>query len=229
MAHDKKDSKGYDSYPKDSYDNPPAGPVGVHRGARSAAARTAPFIAVLVIAVLAALIFWGVFSGEAANMFKSSSEASSGTTTSATSTASSSSASASASDTASASSSASASATDESSASATDESSASASASDESSATDTAGTVDYGTQISVINATGVQGYASQEATKLNNAGFTAVTAANPSSNATLPDATVVWYASDDDLATAQQVASTLGISNVVQANISVPVMVVLMS
>ena len=33
----KQDKETYDSYEKDVYDNPPAGPMGVHRGARSAA------------------------------------------------------------------------------------------------------------------------------------------------------------------------------------------------
>ena len=39
-----KDKETYDSYAKDVFDNPPAGPVGVHRGARPAGARMTPFL-----------------------------------------------------------------------------------------------------------------------------------------------------------------------------------------
>ena len=40
----KQDKETYDSYEKDVYDNPPAGPMGVHRGARSAASRAMPYV-----------------------------------------------------------------------------------------------------------------------------------------------------------------------------------------
>lgn len=49
-----KDKETYDSYAKDVFDNPPAGPVGVHRGARSAGARMTPFLIVLLVVALAA-------------------------------------------------------------------------------------------------------------------------------------------------------------------------------
>lgn len=35
----KQDKETYESYAKDMFDNPPAGPMGVHRGARSMASR----------------------------------------------------------------------------------------------------------------------------------------------------------------------------------------------
>ena len=41
----------YQSYEKDAFDNPPEGPVGVHRGNRPMIVRVTPFIIVLVAAV----------------------------------------------------------------------------------------------------------------------------------------------------------------------------------
>ena len=55
-----KDKETYDSYAKDVVDNPPAGPVGVHRGARSAGARMTPFLIVLLVVALAGVGTWGV-------------------------------------------------------------------------------------------------------------------------------------------------------------------------
>ena len=45
----KQDKETYDSYEKDVYDNPPAGPMGVHRGARSAASRAMPYVIVIIV------------------------------------------------------------------------------------------------------------------------------------------------------------------------------------
>ena len=42
-----RDTMTYESYEPDSFDNPPKGPVGVHRGARSVMARLCPFIVVM--------------------------------------------------------------------------------------------------------------------------------------------------------------------------------------
>ena len=44
-----RDMMTYESYEPDSFDNPPKGPVGVHRGARSAVARLCPFIVVILV------------------------------------------------------------------------------------------------------------------------------------------------------------------------------------
>ena len=62
MAHTEKET--YGSYPTDAFDNPPSGPVGVHRGRRSLAVRVAPFLMVIVVAALAGLLAWGIASGE---------------------------------------------------------------------------------------------------------------------------------------------------------------------
>ena len=56
----KQDKETYESYAKDMFDNPPAGPMGVHRGARSMASRALPYVIVVIVALLAGLLFWGV-------------------------------------------------------------------------------------------------------------------------------------------------------------------------
>ncbi|KFI68807.1 LytR C-terminal domain-containing protein [Bifidobacterium magnum] len=223
MAHSGNDKNTYDSYPKDAYDTPPAGPVGVHRGARSLGARSLPFIIVIVAAVIAGLLFWSIFSGQAARVFSgdSQTQAASEQTTSQT-----------ASETAS--STPSHEATHSESADASqpaedDQSATTDQPQDEESATpEQTGSVDYSAQVSVINGTGVQGYAAQESQKLAASGFTAATPGNPDEASSLPGTTVVWYQSPEDEATAQAVAQSLGIDAVAQANIDVPVMVVLM-
>ena len=79
-----QDKETYDSYAKDAFDNPPAGPMGVHRGARSAASRAMPYVIVVVVALLAGLLFWGIYSGEIGKLKMpwSSSQASSSQTAS---------------------------------------------------------------------------------------------------------------------------------------------------
>ncbi|MFT8357244.1 LytR C-terminal domain-containing protein [Bifidobacterium aquikefiri] len=79
----------------------------------------------------------------------------------------------------------------------------------------------------MINGTSVAGYAAKQKTVLNNAGFTNVVAANPTGS--LPTASVVWYQNETDKATAEAVASSLGISTVTQmTSVAAPVVAVLM-
>ena len=66
----RNDDHKYESYPKDSFDNPPTGPVGVHNGRRSWPVRLTPYAIVIVVAAAVGVLFWSAFSGEAANMFK---------------------------------------------------------------------------------------------------------------------------------------------------------------
>ena len=70
--------------------------------------------------------------------------------------------------------------------------------------------------VRVVNGTGISGYAATKQGVLNQAGYANVAAANPSG--TLPASTVVWYQNDADQATAQDVANTLGISDVQQTS-----------
>lgn len=222
----RKDTEQYQSYEKDAFDNPPEGPVGVHRGNRPMIVRVTPFIIVLVAAVAAGVLFWSIFSGEAANMFNRRSEQTQ-TTAQTSQGSSSSSADESASGTASQSSQ-SATAGESTSAEGTPSQTPSESESEQSTPEESQ-QVNTNAQITVINGTGVSGYANDRAGVLQNQGFTNVSAANPDATTVLPAQTVVYYQNEADLATAQQVANALGIATVEQStSIGTPIQVVLM-
>lgn len=222
----RKDTEQYQSYEKDAFDNPPEGPVGVHRGNRPMIVRVTPFIIVLVAAVAAGVLFWSIFSGEAANMFNRRSEQTQ-TTAQTSQGSSSSSADESASGTASQSSQ-NATAGESTSAEGTPSQTPSESESAQSTPEESQ-QVNTNAQITVINGTGVSGYANDRAGVLQNQGFTNVSAANPDATTVLPAQTVVYYQNEADLATAQQVANALGIATVEQStSIGTPIQVVLM-
>ena len=226
MAHTEKET--YGSYPTDAFDNPPSGPVGVHRGRRSLAVRVAPFVVVIVVAALAGLLAWGVASGELNKVpwpwAQQSAQTAQGDQDR----------------------------QDDAAADDGDDTQADADAQDdaadqgEADGQDTDGaaqpddatadeqqpesqpeqTVNYNTSVRVINATGVNGYAAQQSGVLQSVGYTSVIAANPSGGA-LPSVNVVWYQNETDLATAQNIADTLGIATVEQATgIADPIVVV---
>lgn len=252
MAHSDKDNGG--SYEPDVFDNPPKGPAGVHRGNRSLSARLAPFIAVVLVAALGGFAAWGVFSGEVNHIpwpwasdssqsasadasssdssSKSSDSSSNGTDSSSKDSSSDSSGSSDSSDKSASSSDSSATqqdATDQqSSADAQAQQDAAQQESQQQAQAQAAAQPDKSASVRVINGTRTSGYAASKKNTLAAAGYTNVVAANPQSS--LPSSTVVWYRSDADKATAQDVASTLGISNVQQSTaISASVVVVLMS
>lgn len=221
----RNDDHKYESYPKDSFDNPPTGPVGVHNGRRSWPVRLTPYAIVIVVAAAVGVLFWSAFSGEAANMFKHGDRETVVASTSTTTTTTPSSASASESESPSQSASASASESPSQSPSQSSES-PSQSPTEEQSPEQK---VNLDASISVINGTATNGYAAQEAQRLQGAGFTNVAPSNPN-GMQLPSQSVVWYQNDADLATAQKVAETLGVSTVQKAEgIAVPVAVVLMN
>lgn len=226
----RKDRNTDESYAEDVFDNPPQGPVGVHRGNRSVAARLVPFLIVIVVAAVAGLTVWAVMSGEGAKVMPWKSAATSSQTAPASKSAKSSKSSkssASESPSASASQSASASASESESASASPSDSQSPSASPSQSQTPAAA-ANLTTQVRVVNGTKKTGYAATQASVLQKAGYTNVVAANPSGS--LPAGSVVWYQNEADVATAQDVAAKLGVSNVRQvSNLSAPVVVVLMN
>ena len=223
----RKDRNTDESYAEDVFDNPPQGPVGVHRGNRSVAARLVPFLIVIVVAAVAGLTVWAVMSGEGAKVMPWKSAATSSQTAPASKSSKSSKSSASESPSASASQSASASASESESASASPSDSQSPSASPSQSQTPAAA-ANLITQVRVVNGTKKTGYAATQASVLQKAGYTNVVAANPSGS--LPAGSVVWYQNEADVATAQDVAAKLGISNVRQvSNLSAPVVVVLMN
>ena len=217
-------------YPADEFDNPPSGPIGMHRGNRSLAVRIVPYLVTIVIAVLLGALAWAFFSGafnsrtDASVAQSSSTAAESSSSASATDTASSSSSDASSTNASSADASSTESSTDAT-ASSDSSSSAEESPSESSSSSAAANTA---AQIVVYNGSGVTGAAASNAQTLENNGYTNVTATNPADYNSLPSTTTVWYRTDADLATAQDVAAKLGVSQVVQAgNISSDVAVVL--
>ena len=221
----KQDKGTYDSYEKDVYDNPPSGPMGVHRGARSAASRAMPYVIVIIVALLAGLLFWGVYSGEINNLKMPWSSQESPTTSSAEKSKSGESKSKSQSD------SASGNKTDASNAdSPTDSQQNDQNADQNAEQTDNATAqqvVNTGTEVRVVNATNITGYAQSKVDVLAQAGYTSVSASNPTGN--VPSQTVVWYQNETDKATAENVAQTLGISNVQQSDgLVTPIVVVLL-
>ena len=206
-------------YPADEFDNPPSGPIGMHRGNRSLAVRIVPYLVTIVIAVLLGALAWAFFSGafnsrtDASVAQSSSTAAESSSSASATDTASSSSSDASSTNASSADASSTESSTDAT-ASSDSSSSAEESPSESSSSSAAANTA---AQIVVYNGSGVTGAAASNAQTLENNGYTNVTATNPADYNSLPSATTVWYRTDADLATAQDVAAKQGVSQVVQA------------
>ncbi len=227
----KQDKETYDSYEKDVYDNPPAGPMGVHRGARSAASRAMPYVIVIIVALLAGLLFWGVYSGEINNLKMPWSSQESPTTSSTEKSKSGESKSKSQSD------------SDSASGNKTDTSNAGSSTDSQQNDQNTDQNTDQnadqadnataqqvvntGTEVRVVNATNITGYAQSKADVLVQAGYTSVSASNPTGN--VPSQTVVWYQNETDKATAENVAQTLGISNVQQSDgLVTPIVVVLL-
>ena len=197
----------------DAFDNPPKGPVGVHRGPRSLSVRVLPYLLVVVLAVLCGLGLWAAVSGslpwqqthtEASRVISShlpKRSASSSASSRAT-------------------------ATDQASQEQTSEPS-SQSPSASASSSSPAPVVDRGTRVTVINGTRVTGYAGKKRQVLVNAGYTAVTAANP--QGALPGVSMVRYRDEADKATAQEVANMLGITQVEQSSVtSAPVEAILM-
>ena len=197
----------------DAFDNPPKGPVGVHRGPRSLSIRVLPYLLVVVLAVLCGLGVWAAVSGslpwqqthtEASRVISSHLPKRS----------------------ASSSASSSAAATDQASQEQTSEPS-SQSPSASASSSSPAPVVNRGTQVTVINGTRVNGYAGKKRQVLVNAGYTAVTASNP--QGALPGVSTVRYRNEADKATAQEVANLLGITQVEQSSVaSTPVEAILM-
>lgn len=221
----KQDKETYDSYEKDVYDNPPSGPMGVHRGARSAASRAVPYVIVIIVALLAGLLFWGVYSGEINNLKMPWSSQESSTASSAEKSKSGESKSKSQADSASGNKT-NASNADSSTDSQQNDQNADQNAEQADNAT-AQQVVNTGTEVRVVNATNITGYAQSKVDVLTQAGYTSVSASNPTGN--VPSQTVVWYQNETDKATAENVAQTLGISNVQQSNgLVTPIVVVLL-
>lgn len=223
----KNDKDELDSYEPDAFDNPPKGPAGMHRGARSAVARFAPFVVVVLVAALAGVGAWGVFSGEIGKVklpWTQSASASASTTSDAAKKKA-----AAAAKKAAAKKAAEQKAAEEQ--AAKQQAEQQAATEQQTQAEQQAAQAaqpDKTKGVTVINGTGISGYAATKQGVLTSAGYTNVAASNPTGS--LPSATVVWYESDADKATADDVASTLGITNVQQASsLGGSIVVVLMS
>lgn len=94
------------------------------------------------------------------------------------------------------------------------------------------GPTDFTLGVTVHNGTTVSGLAGRTGDRLRNAGYTSVTVSQGIYSATDPQTTTVFYGSDTNLPSAQAVAETLGIQNVVKstdATGSNPLVVVLRS
>jgi hypothetical protein len=183
-------SKADYPYPDDEFDAPPdpTAPRGVHRAPRSAWSRWWPFLAVLVIAPLLAYSIVTFVSRDTSGDgdTTSGSTATSGPTSTATAA----------------------------SEAPTDESEKPSEEPTEPADEETtpAPEVDLTTPVTVYNAAGIQGLAGQGAGALTEAGFSSVVADN--FGGTAPDTSTVYYATEDQRATADLVASTLGVTTV---------------
>lgn len=229
-----RDTMTYESYEPDSFDNPPKGPVGVHRGARSVMARLCPFIVVILVAALCGVGAWAWISGEYKNVIGGSSQTAttSGTASKSDSSSKAETKNSTKDDSSSTSTDSSKDSTSDSAKSDTDSDTTSSNenqnSDQQSQQSGATATVNKATQVRVVNATGIQGYAGQQADVLQTAGYTSVEATNP--RGTLPASSVVWYQNEADKATAEDVATTLGISAVEQVQgLAVPITVVLLN
>ncbi|OZG50113.1 LytR C-terminal domain-containing protein [Bombiscardovia coagulans] len=203
-----RNENGYQPYTPDEFDDPPEGPVGVHRGPRPIAVRMVPFIVVIVLAVLCGIGAWTVLSGSRlpwqhgqniATHVQASKQA-----------------------------------TSEPKKTQNPPKEKPAAPAQPSSAPNTpapsappTAAANKAAAVKVINGTSISRHAAGKRQQLVAAGYTNVTASNPSGQ--LPQTSVVWYQSEGDKATAEDVAKTLGISNVEQsANAGASVVAVLM-
>ncbi|WEV53638.1 LytR C-terminal domain-containing protein [Bifidobacterium sp. ESL0798] len=193
------DRSNYESYQKDAFDNPPKGPIGVHRGNTSLLSRAIPYFIVVVVAVLAGLLVWGFYSGELQKAFTGHSQSQSQTVTTPKATKKTEKKKA---------------AKDDTDTKSDTKSDADASTNQQQAAPQPTQQVNKQTAVQVINATHTNGYAAKKKAVLVQAGYSSVTAGNATGN--LPSSTVVWYQNDNDKATAQDVANTLGIQAVEQ-------------
>lgn len=212
------------SYTPDAFDEPPEGPVGVHRGNPAWYAVIFPYIVALIIAIVAGLLVWAIGSGEISHLSlpwnHSQQAAQSKTEKKAKSDSS---------------------REDEDSDdnedadSSKDNKSNKSNKSDKSDNSDSNNSkdnsasqnaVDKSVAVKVINATKINGYGAKNADKLKQAGYANVTAGNPTGS--VPSDSVVWYKDESQKAAALDVAKALGITAVEnEKDISSPIVAVL--
>ncbi|GIG35458.1 LytR C-terminal domain-containing protein [Cellulomonas pakistanensis] len=186
-------TKASDRFPEDEFDVEPAhdAPIGVHRAPRTWWSRWWPFVAVVVLvpAVTVGLVVWASSWEGRIPGFGDASEPAAGASEPATSAP-------------------------------AEEAPAEEAPAEEAPAEEApveevpAPTADLTADVRVLNASNRSGLAASAAADLEGAGFTAVTAGNGNAGGLVQS--TVFYASADLAPTAQQVADTLGIANVVE-------------
>lgn len=212
------------SYTPDAFDEPPEGPIGVHRGNPAWYAVILPYFAALIVAAVVGVLVWVIASGEISHLplpwnhqQQSSQSASSSKTSENKKSVKSD--------------------EDKSSEGEDDDDNKSeenksdrkdAGDSKDNSANDskTQTSLDKSVAVKVLNATKISGHAAAGADKLKQAGYANVTAGNPTGK--VPGESVVWYKDDSQKAAAEDIAKTLGISAVEnEKQIVSPIVVVL--
>lgn len=192
-------TKASDRFPEDEFDAEPApdAPIGVHRAPRSWWSRWWPFVAVVVLvpAVTVGLVAWASsWDGRLPGFGDSSEPAAAAPSASGTT--------------------APAPETEDPGAEDPDAEAPAETEAPPVEEEEPAPTADLTTDVRVLNASGRSGLAAGAAGDLEDAGFTSVTTGN--GNAGGLQQTTVFYASADLAPTAQQVADSLGIANVVE-------------
>lgn len=212
------------SYKPDAFDEPPEGPIGVHRGNPAWYAVILPYFVALIVAAVVGVLVWAIASGEISHLplpwnhqQQSSQSASSSKTSENKKSVKSD--------------------EDKSSEGEDDDDNKSeenksdrkdAGDSKDNSANDskTQTSLDKSVAVKVLNATKISGHAAAGADKLKQAGYANVTAGNPTGK--VPGESVVWYKDDSQKAAAEDIAKTLGISAVEnEKQIVSPIVVVL--
>lgn len=212
------------SYTSDAFDEPPEGPIGVHRGNPAWYAVILPYFVALIVAAVVGVLVWAIASGEISHLplpwnhqQQSSQSASSSKTSENKKSVKSD--------------------EDKSSEGEDDDDNKSeenksdrkdAGDSKDNSANDskTQTSLDKSVAVKVLNATKISGHAAAGADKLKQAGYANVTAGNPTGK--VPGESVVWYKDDSQKAAAEDIAKTLGISAVEnEKQIVSPIVVVL--
>ena len=209
------------SYTPDAFDEPPEGPVGVHRGNPAWYAVIFPYIVALIIAIVAGLLVWAIGSGEISHLslpWNHSQQAAQSKTEKKAK--------------------ADSSREDEDSDDNEDADSSKDNKSNKSNKSDKSDSnnskddsasqnaVDKSVAVKVINATKINGYGAKNADKLKQAGYANVTAGNPTGS--VPSDSVVWYKDESQKAAALDVAKALGITAVEnEKDISSPIVAVL--
>ncbi|MEN6639813.1 MULTISPECIES: LytR C-terminal domain-containing protein [Gardnerella] len=212
------------SYTPDAFDEPPEGPIGVHRGNPAWYAVILPYFVALIVAAVVGVLVWAIASGEIShlplpwNHQQQLSQSASPSKTSENKKSVKSD-------------------EDKSSEGEDDDDNKSeenksdrkdAGDSKDNSANDskTQTSLDKSVAVKVLNATKISGHAAAGADKLKQAGYANVTAGNPTGK--VPGESVVWYKDDSQKAAAEDIAKTLGISAVEnEKQIVSPIVVVL--